>query len=99
LNVVNRLVELGFTLKAYDPTVSSGGAPDLSGIEIVADAYNAAKGASLIVLLTEWSEFRELDWGKIADLMVSPTIYDTRNVLDRESIESYGLDYFSVGTT
>lgn len=98
LNVAKRLLELGFVLKAYDPTVTSGGDPDLKGIEILSDAYSAAKGASLVVLLTEWPEFRELDWSKIADLMVRPSIYDTRNILNRETILSCGLDYCSVGT-
>ena len=98
LNVAKRLCELGFKLKAYDPTVATGGAPDLDGIEIVYDAYSAAKGASLLVLLTEWPEFRELDWRKIADLMLSPSIYDTRNVLNRDAVQSCGLVYFSLGT-
>jgi UDPglucose 6-dehydrogenase len=98
LNVTKRLLELGFTLRAYDPTVTSGGDLDLDGIEILSDAYSAAKGASLVVLLTEWPEFRELDWSKIADLMVRPSIYDTRNILNRETILSCGLDYCSVGT-
>jgi UDPglucose 6-dehydrogenase len=98
LNVVKRLLELGFVARAYDPTVTSGGAPDLDGIDIVGDAYGAAKGAALIVLLTEWPEFRELDWTKISDVMVRPIIYDTRNILNRETIVSHGIEYCSVGT-
>jgi UDPglucose 6-dehydrogenase len=98
LNVVKRLLELGFVVRAYDPTVTSGGAPDLDGIEIVGDAYDAAQRAALIVLLTEWPEFRELDWSKISDVMVRPIIYDTRNILNRGTIVSHGIEYCSVGT-
>lgn len=98
LNVVKRLLELGFVLRAYDPTVTSGGASDLDGIEILGDPYDAARGAALVVLLTEWPEFSELDWSKISDVMTRPIIYDTRNILNRETILSNGLEYCSVGT-
>jgi UDPglucose 6-dehydrogenase len=98
LNVVKRLLELGFVLRAYDPTVTSGGAPDLDGIEILSDPYDAARGAALVVLLTEWPEFRELDWTKIRDVMERAIIYDTRNILNRETILNRGLEYCSVGT-
>jgi UDPglucose 6-dehydrogenase len=98
LLVARRLLELGITLKAYDPTVASGGADDLDGIEIVSDAYSAAKGASLVVLLTEWPEFRDLDLDKVVGLMAEPSIYDTRNVLNRDLARNSSLHYRSIGT-
>jgi UDPglucose 6-dehydrogenase len=91
-------LELGITVKAYDPTVTSGEADDLNGIEIVGDAYSAANGASLVVLLTEWPEFRELDWDKVANLMSEPSIFDTRNSLSRRDITNSHLRYSSIGT-
>jgi UDPglucose 6-dehydrogenase len=98
IHVAKRLLESGITLRAYDPTVASGGADDLNGIEIVSDAYSAAKGASLVVLLTEWPEFRELDWVKVAGLMVEPSIYDTRNILSGGVTRNSVLQYSSIGT-
>jgi UDPglucose 6-dehydrogenase len=99
LRVARRLLESGLTVRAYDPTVASGGAADLHGIEIMSDAYSAAKGASLVVLLTEWPEFQELDWDKVASLMVEPSIFDTRNALNREVMRNSSLHYSSVGTS
>jgi UDPglucose 6-dehydrogenase len=92
-------LESGLTVRAYDPTVASGGAADLDGIEIMSDAYSAAKGASLVVLLTEWPEFQELDWDKVASLMVEPSIFDTRNALNRDVMRNSSLQYSSVGTS
>jgi UDPglucose 6-dehydrogenase len=99
INVAHRLLGAGITVKAYDPTVTSGEAEDLNGIEIVGDAYSAAKGASLVVLLTEWPEFRELDWDKVAGLMRQPSIFDTRNSLSRGALIKSHLRYSSIGTT
>jgi len=98
IQIANRLLESGITLRAYDPTVASGGADDLDGIEIVSDAYSAAKGASLVVLLTEWPEFRELDLDQVASLMVKPIIYDTRNALNRDMTTKSNIHYSSIGT-
>jgi UDPglucose 6-dehydrogenase len=98
LHVAKRLLELGITVRAYDPTVASGGDDDLQGIEIVSDAYSAAKGASLVVLLTEWPEFRELDWDKVAGLMTDPSIFDTRNTLNRDVIGNASFRYRSIGS-
>lgn len=99
IHVAKRLLEAGITLKAYDPTVSFGGDDDLEGIEIVNDAYDAAKGASLVILLTEWPEFQNLDWDKVASLMKEPSVFDTRNVLNRDVMRKSSLHYSSIGTS
>jgi UDPglucose 6-dehydrogenase len=97
--VAKRLLESEVTVRAYDPTVTSGDADDLDGIEIVSDPYGAAKGASLVVLLTEWPEFRELDWDKVESLMAEPSIFDTRNALNPDAMRNTSLHYSSIGTS
>jgi UDPglucose 6-dehydrogenase len=99
LRVAKRLLESEVTVRAYDPTVTSGDADDLDGIEIVSDPYGAAKGASLVVLLTEWPEFRELDWDKVESLMAEPSIFDTRNALNPDAMRNTSLHYSSIGTS
>ena len=99
LHVARRLLESGISVKAYDPTVFSGDADDLDGIEIVNDAYSAAKGASLVVLLTEWPALKELDWEKVAALMAEPSIFDTRNALNPDVMRNSSLHYSSIGTS
>ena len=98
INVARRLLDLGLSVRAYDPTVVSSNADDLDGIDIVGDAYSAAKDASLVILLTDWPEFRELDWEKVASVMKRPLIYDTRNTLDQTTIQNSSLQYRSLGT-
>jgi UDPglucose 6-dehydrogenase len=95
--VVRRLVEEGAVVRAYDPVA---GAPPggLAGIERVADAYEAAEGASIVALLTEWDEFRWLDFARVYDAMAPPhVLVDVRNLLDPVAMRRRGFDYRGVG--
>ncbi len=95
--VVRRLVEEGAIVRAYDPVAGEppGG---LAGIERVADAYEAAEGASIVALLTEWDEFRWLDFARVHDAMVPPRVLvDARNILDPVAMRRRGFDYGGVG--
>ncbi len=96
--VARRLAELGATVRAYDPTVPAGPAPaDLEGVVVCADAYDACRGASAVVLLTEWDEFRSLDFTKVADVMASPALVDARNLLDPVALRRAGFSYAGIG--
>ena len=99
--IVAKVIERGATVQAFDPTVSDedAGSPDLRGVEIVADPLDAARGADVIGLLTEWQEFRWVDFDKVAELMVTPSIVDARNLLDPEAIRRHGFTYVGVGRT
>ena len=97
--ITAKVVERGATVRAYDPTVSANDAnsPDLAGVEIVADPVEAARGAAVIGLLTEWQEFRWVDFDAVAALMAAPSIVDARNLLDPEAIRGQGFTYVGVG--
>jgi UDPglucose 6-dehydrogenase len=83
---------------AFDPTIEPGTtASDLAGITIVGDPYGAAEGAAVVALLTEWREFRWLDFGKVRDVMATPSIVDARNLLDPAAIRKVGLTYAGIG--
>ncbi len=99
--ITAKVVERGATVRAYDPTVSANDAnsPDLAGVEIVADPVEAARGAAVIGLLTEWQEFRWIDFDAVAALMAAPSIVDARNLLDPEAIRRQGFTYVGVGRT
>ena len=99
--ITAKVVERGATVRAYDPTVSANDAnsPDLAGVEIVADPVEAARGAAVIGLLTEWQEFRWVDFDAVAALMAAPSIVDARNLLDPEAIRRQGFTYVGVGRT
>lgn len=93
LSVASMLSAHGAEVIAYDPAV--GG--DLPGMTVVDDPYQVVKGADGIVVLTEWDEFRKLDWSYIAELMHGDAIIDTRNLLDPRAILDVGLCWLGLG--
>jgi UDPglucose 6-dehydrogenase len=100
VDLAQRLAEAGAAVQAFDPTVGRPAGPgpaDLAGISICPDAYEAARGARALVLLTEWDEFRGLDFHKVRDLMASPSIVDARNLLDPSALRRVGFSYTGVG--
>ena len=98
--VLERLVALGATVQSYDPVITdarlSAAAPTLAG-SVVADPFAACEGADVLVVLTEWDEFRHLDLGKVAAVMAAPRVVDTRNVLDRSALARLGFTADNVG--
>jgi UDPglucose 6-dehydrogenase len=102
LQIAHRLVELGARVLAFDPTVTpsddADGTPaDLTGLVVCADPYEAATGASAVVVLTEWDEFRWLDLGRLLKLMATPSIVDARNLLDPTAVRRMGFTYVGIG--
>ncbi len=97
LNVVGRLLEQRASVRAFDPTVT-GDLPGLPGsLELCFDPYAACEGASVLAVLTEWDEFRWLDFQKVKGLMAAPSIVDTRNLLDPAAMRRLGFDYVGIG--
>ncbi len=93
LEVAKRLREAGATVTAYDPTLRG----PLEGIEVVLDAYAACEGASVVVLATEWEEFRWLDFDKVGSAMARRAIVDARNLLDPAALRLAGFEYEGIG--
>lgn len=96
LAVAARLAEAGAVLTGYDPGVDRDGFPG-GVVQLVDDVTLVAKDAAGLVLLTEWPEFRELDWPHLADLTDHATIVDTRNLLDSATLTRAGFTYFGLG--
>ena len=64
---------------------------------MAADAYAACDGASALVVATEWGEFRQLDFDRVARVMAELHVIDARNLLDRHDLERRGFTYSGVG--
>ena len=64
---------------------------------LVDDPYLAAKESAALVVLTEWPEFRALDWGRVAGVLTGPIVVDTRNHLDPDVLRRAGLSWRGVG--
>jgi UDPglucose 6-dehydrogenase len=104
LEIAHRLAALGATVQAFDPTVSvdlpadgESVAHDLDGLRLRTDPYEAATGSSVVVVLTEWDEFRWLDFTRVATLMATPSIVDARNLLDPAAVRRMGFKYDGIG--
>ena len=93
LEIIGRLVDAGAEVRAYDPAISR----PMPGIEVCADPYAACEGADVLVVLTEWDEFKWLDMDKVRESMTSPRIVDARNHLDRSALLRRGFSYQGIG--
>jgi UDPglucose 6-dehydrogenase len=94
LKIIPELVQRGASVRAHDPIVSQ-----LPGLDVTwcTDAYDAATGADCVLLLTEWNEYRGLDFGRLKELMRSPAVVDGRNIYDPRDVRARGFQYVGVG--
>ncbi|MGW5050956.1 UDP-glucose dehydrogenase family protein [Actinokineospora sp. NPDC004072] len=98
LAVAALLRQAGATLVGYDPALTSiNPHPDLSTITVADDPYLAAKDAEAIIVLTEWPEFRSLDWPRLAETVSKPIVVDTRNLLDPAVARRAGFNWTGLG--
>ena len=98
LNLIEHLNRLGAKVKAYDPIVAqSGMRHGLTGVLVETDPERLADGCDALVLVTDWQQFRQLDYSKMASLMTNPVMIDGRNYLDRETLQQAGFYYVGVG--
>jgi len=97
LHIARRLLAGGAVLQAHDPTVADGPLPELPELLVSSDPYAACEGAEALVVLTEWDEFRWLDFDKVASVMAAPRVMDTRNLLERAALVRRGFDYVGLG--
>jgi len=99
LDVVAKLLQHGAKVVAYDPTVNADEAvpEDVGAVALAHDCYEAVSGAKALVVLTEWSEFKEADLQKVAALMANKAIIDARNLLDADAVRGAGFTYKGIG--
>lgn len=102
VEVLQRVVDAGIKVKAYDPAVmvDNNRVADIYpklDIDIVSDPYAAAEGAASLAILTEWDEFTWLDFDKLAEIMAGRNIVDARNLLDPTIPRRRGFSYRGVG--
>ncbi|MGH2830228.1 MAG: UDP binding domain-containing protein, partial [Actinomycetota bacterium] len=96
LAVIGDLHSRGARIRAYDPVVSEA-VYTTFGIERAPGPIEAAEGADAVLLLTEWNEFRWLDFDRLRTVMTRPVIVDARNLLDPHMLRQMGFTYEGVG--
>src|SRR3954469_3489222 len=98
LVLAGRLQGEGAHVRVYDPVAAEQAREILGDAQICDSALDAVEGADAVVLVTEWPEFRDLDWeGEVKGRMRQPLIVDGRNFLDREGLQGAGFTYEGVG--
>ncbi len=95
--IVPALQDAGATVRAYDPAAMHEAGPLLPGVQWCADAYDAAVGADVLVIITEWNEFRALDLDRVGASMTQKVLVDLRNVYRAEDVRAQGFRYTSIG--
>jgi UDPglucose 6-dehydrogenase len=99
ISIVECLVNEGAYVQAYDPAATERAKEVLPArnILLVNSAYKAAEGADALLVLTEWDEFKHLDYARIRRLLHYPIIVDGRNLLSPEEMRKLNFNYLSIG--
>ncbi len=97
LDIVNALVAEGATVRAYDPVAMEHAQKLLPNIVYCKNSYDAAEGADALAVVTEWNEFKLLNFDRVAKHLKGSVVFDGRNLYDPKRIESHGLSYVGVG--
>jgi len=97
LSIAEELIKQGATVQAYDPAALEEASRTLAGIRPCQNSYETAKDADALVLITEWNEFRNLDFAKLKSLMRQPILIDLRNVYESSRVTQFGFRHISVG--
>jgi UDPglucose 6-dehydrogenase len=97
LDVAPALMAMGATVQAFDPEGMHEAAKLLEGVQFRDGPYEAVTGADVVVILTEWDQFRALDIDRIKGLMRQPVMVDLRNVYRPEEMRARGFRYASIG--
>ena len=95
--LITALQDLGAKVRAYDPAGMEQAKSVIANVTFCGDAYSCAEGASVLVIVTEWEQFRALDFDRLKTVMAQPVLVDLRNVYRAEEIERHGFVYESVG--
>ncbi len=97
INIVSALKKLGAKIKAYDPISMPNAKQIIKGIEFAKNPYQCVKNADCVCLITEWDEFKKLDFKKVLTLVKHPILIDGRNLYDPAKMRKMGFTYKSLG--
>ena len=97
LAIVSALLGAGATIKAYDPEGMDEAKRMMPDIIYCEDTYATMDGADVLVIVTEWNEFRSLDFDRIKGLLSAPILVDLRNIYTPEDLAQAGFSYYCIG--
>ena len=95
--LITALQDMGAKVRAYDPTGMEQAKGLIGNVTFCKDAYDCAEGAAVLVIVTEWEQFRALDFARLRKVMERPVLVDLRNIYRPEEVARHGFIYDSVG--
>ncbi len=97
LDIITTLLKSGADVVAFDPVAQENVQQEFPNLHFGHDPYSVLEGCDALIIVTEWNEFRDLDFGKVRSLMNEPVIIDGRNIYERDEIEKHGFTYIGFG--
>ena len=97
IDIIAQLLKRGASVKAFDPVAMDESRHFIDGIDYASDEYDAITGADVMIIVTEWNQFRALDLEKVKRLLKAPKIADLRNIYEPKDMRDLGFEYVGVG--
>ncbi len=98
MDIIAELLKHNVKIRAYDPkAMETAKALVADKLEYASDAYDAANGADVLAVLTEWEDFKSLDLARLKQALRTPKIVDLRNLIDKSSAQAQGFEYTGIG--
>ena len=98
MDIIAALLKHNVKIRAYDPkAMETAKALVADKLEYASDAYDAANGADVLAVLTEWEDFKSLDLARLKQALKAPKIVDLRNLIDKSSAQAQGFEYTGIG--
>lgn len=97
VSIIKELQRRGATISAFDPIAIEEAKKILTNVAYAETSYEAVKGADALILVTEWNEFRNVDFEAVKALMKDPFIFDGRNIYDPTEMREHGFTYVGIG--
>ncbi len=97
IKVAREMLKEGARVQAYDPAAMEFSGKALPELELFKDPYAACEGSDMVIIMTEWNEFRDLHFDRVKEKIRTPNIYDTRNIYDPEQVRGLGFEYIGTG--
>ena len=97
ISIIQTLQDAGASVSGYDPEGMGNARLVIDNIAYADDAYSAARGADALVIVTEWNQFRALDFARLKSVMKSPVLVDLRNIYRHDEVTKHGFAYTSIG--
>ena len=97
MDLIYALQSEGAKIRVYDPQAMEKAKPVLGKVKFCKDSYDACKGSDCLLVVTEWNEFKELDFSRVKKLLKRPLLIDGRNMYEPQALQKSGFTYVGIG--